>query len=568
MCQRCGRKPEAYSGRKYCYDCKRGNEGRPWPCRRCGSPDDFWAAGLCRRCHQYAPQLPEPCRDCYAWGARRTEKWLCKACLGWRHWQSRLGRCVNCRRELAVNEHSACRLCWTQAKRVQEPGVPIDVIIGNRNGQQLMLANMSSSKNGYRPHPRPPRPKCSGLADDAEVNDVDPAQMDLFTPRPFENSVRSYGFGDPPNEAIAERLDQLTTEHATRHGWSHYQVITASTALRVLLAMRGSSMPIQATEVTALIGLDLPARPVMDILREADLLDDDRAAPIQVYFEHRIHGLPEPMIHELRAWFTVQHHGSATPPRSKPRTFNTIKSRLHWALPILRGWARHGHRSLREITREDVLAVVPASGTPRAGIGGALRSIFTTLKAHKVTFINPTARMNMGNYTRPIPLPADTDQVRAVLNSGDLTSAALAAMVVFHGLLPAQLCALQCNDIHDGRLHLGNRVVPLADPVKQRLQRYLAYRDQRWPDSSNPHLFLHYLNAGSTRPTSSEWVNKRIGMSPMALRQDRIIDETIATSGDMRRVCDFFGVVMATAQHYSTVLNHPGLAEPHPHSQH
>jgi hypothetical protein len=46
----------------------------------------------------------------------------------------------------------------------------------------------------------------------------------------------------------------------------------------------------------------------------------------------------------------------------------------------------------------------------------------------------------------------------------------------------------------------------------------------------------------------------------LAVREDRIVDEALATGGDLRRICDLFGVTIATAEHYTTVLGHPGLA--------
>jgi len=49
-------------------------------------------------------------------------------------------------------------------------------------------------------------------------------------------------------------------------------------------------------------------------------------------------------------------------------------------------------------------------------------------------------------------------------------------------------------------------------------------------------------------------------MSGSAVRRDRIVDETIATGGDLRRVSDFFGVTVTTTEHYATVLGHPSLA--------
>jgi hypothetical protein len=34
----------------------------------------------------------------------------------------------------------------------------------------------------------------------------------------------------------------------------------------------------------------------------------------------------------------------------------------------------------------------------------------------------------------------------------------------------------------------------------------------------------------------------------------------IAAGGDLRRICAMLGVTIATAQHYTSVLSHPGLA--------
>ena len=77
----------------------------------------------------------------------------------------------------------------------------------------------------------------------------------------------------------------------------------------------------------------------------------------------------------------------------------------------------------------------------------------------------------------------------------------------------------------------------------------------------NPHFFVHYLTARNTAPVHRIWVNKRLGMSAFALRQDRILDEVVTTTGgDQRRICDFFGVTVATAEHYTWRLGHPGLS--------
>lgn len=98
-------------------------------------------------------------------------------------------------------------------------------------------------------------------------------------------------------------------------------------------------------------------------------------------------------------------HGSSTPPRRKPRHPRTAVAKLRWALPALQVWAAAGHEHLREVSREDVIAVLPASGTARHTMLQGLRSIFTVLKARKLVFVNPASRIPTGQLARRIPLP-------------------------------------------------------------------------------------------------------------------------------------------------------------------
>jgi integrase len=565
LCERCGTKPQGYHGRRWCYDCKRGSGGRPLPCRRCGSSDDYWTEGLCRRCHQFAPQRPESCRDCLAWGVWRTHKWLCGGCLSWRFLHPTTSTCRSCHAERSVNEHTVCRLCWKQTKLVQDRlrdghRGPLNIVDANRYGQQLFLANMASSKNGYRSRARRPEPPPTARPTAQRAEGENSGQLDLFTRDRVVDAARLHGFPDPPDIRLADLLDQAVRDHAARHGWHAKKIHAVRTAIRVLLGMRGqAATTIRTTDVARLPALDLPARPVLAVLRAAGLLEEDRPATIQVWVEQRLEDLPEPMASEVRTWFQVLHRGSSVPPRSRPRAPVTIKTRLMWSLPTLQLWAAAGHQSLREISRQDVLAALPASGTPRAQLGNGLRSIFGTLKAHKLVFVNPMSRVQIGSFERRVPLPADPARLRAALNSPDPPGAALAALIAFHGLRPLEVRDLKLTEVRDGRLHLSDRTLPLAQPVKVSIAAYLDYRHARWPNSINPHLFIHYLSAGSTLPVTRHWINDHLGMSAQAIRQDRIVDEAHATAGDLRRICDFFGVTMATAEHYAGSLNHAEL---------
>lgn len=561
MCEACGARPQAYHGRRFCYDCKPGSKGRPLPCRKCGSKKDYWAERLCSRCHQYAPQRPGSCRDCDAWGVTRTTKWLCGGCTAWRQVNHTSGACAGCGLERHLNRHLACRLCWRQTKLLRQPGQPLDVEGANRDGQQLFFANMHATNYLHR-QAHVPTESTSEVAPKPRSRAKPHHQLTL-RPVPILGVARKFGFADPPDRELAGRLDCLVVDHARGHGWSDGVIRKARVGMRVLLAMRDTDrVPVLATDVERLVPFGLPARSVRAVLDEAGLLDDDRTPALERWFDRQLVGLPATMAGEIRVWFDMLRNGSTSAPRRKPRSPGTIKTNLNWALPTLRAWAEDGHQSLREITRDDVLVALPARGTPRATVGHGLRSIFTTLKSRKVIFANPTARVDFGTFERRIPMPADLDALREILCSGDPSRAALGALAAFHGLRPAELRDLKLTDVHDGRAHLADRTVPLAPAVNERLASYLAYRHERWPSTANPHFFIHYLNAPTTAAVSRIWVNRRLGISAQAIRRDRMVDEAVATGGDVRQISDFFGVTVATATHYAEVADrHPRLSD-------
>jgi hypothetical protein len=558
MCQACGLKPQSYHGRRWCYDCKPGTNGRPLPCRRCGAAGNYWSQGLCRRCHLFAPQLPDSCGDCLAWGATRTLKWLCAACIGWRYLHPGSGECISCHRDLAINEHKACRLCWFQTVYQMQVGLPRDVLSANQRGQQLWFANMSNFHNGYRPHPRreysrredqihppgyDPRPDQSVDQQPGARPPRDPDQLDLFAYDRIEDPARRFGFGEPPSSRFAALLDQLALDHAERHGWTQGQTRRTRITLRVLQARhRVQGPPIKASEVLELKAHGLYVRLALAVLEDNDLLADDRVPPLHTWFARQIESLPEPMASEVRTWFDVLHEGSRTPPRSHPRHDVTIRTRTLWAMPTLRA----------------VLAVLPAQGTPRVKLGVALRSIFTTLKQHRVLFVNPMARMRIGNLERRVPMPVDTSHIRVAFNSHDPTTAAITALIGIHGLRPREACALLLVDVRDHRIVLPDRTILLAPATKARLDSYLAYRRQKWPGSINPHFLVHTRSATTLEQVRVPWLTDKLGIPANTLRQDRILAEVHA-GGDQRRICDFFGVTIATAEYYASTSNHPDL---------
>jgi integrase len=580
-CGSCGRRPIAHRHSRLCYDCQPAGPRTPPPCRRCGTSGDYYSAGLCGRCHQYAPQPPGACRDCHAWGVTRHTKWLCHGCASWRRTHPTVGVCRSCRRTLALDHTGVCRLCYRQtvlARRARRRHHPVDPVWANRHGQQLYLAHMlatdgqrhhptSRSQQPAQPEPRPRqrlRHRWAAASPSARslAYPVAHRQLLLFELPPDLSRVGRGGFPDPPDPWLAAWLEQLTWDHATRHGWSPGRRKTVRQAIRILLALQPTpGAPIRASEVARMTTIGLPVRPVLAILEEAGMLDDDRTPAIQRWFDRQVAELPAAMASELGVWFEVLLHGSHTPPRTRPRAEVTIRTQLSWAAPRLQAWAEAGHQSLREISRDDVLAALPAGGNPRATLGRALRSVFKVLKARKITFTNPTIRIKTGEPASRQPLPADLSVVREGLDSQDPARAALTALLAFHGLRSGQLCALRLTDLRDGRLHLGDHTILLAAPVRQRLAAWLDYRSKCWPNTANPHLFIHYRTATQTRPVGIHWLYLKLGSSVRVIREDRILNEAHANAGDLRRLCDLFGLSVKAASRYTATLDHPSLGD-------
>jgi hypothetical protein len=518
---------------------------------------DYYSAGLCGRCHRFAPQRVDGCLDCYAWGVIRRDSWLCQGCRGWRRRYRTKAACVTCGRSLHLNPAGVCRLCRRQGAMVRPRRGRLDVVAANHYGQQLFLADMFRHRPA-RPRPSPPRP----AARPRQLQPVTARQVVLFDLPHDLAARRASGFPTPPDPALAAFLDHAARDHAARHGWSITSTAEARRAIHILLGLQDTpGAPIAASEATQVARIGLAVQPVLDVLAAAGMLHDDRTPPITDWFSRQLVGLPEPMAAEVRTWFDVLHNGSAIPPRSRPRSPITIRVRLCWVLPTLHTWAAAGHKSLREISREQVLAALPRQGTPRATLGQGLRSLFATLKAHRVIFTNPTARVRTGKpQTRP-PLPLDPAVLREAVHDPQPPRAALAALVAFHGPRNGQLRDLRLTDVRDGRLHLGDRTILLATPVRQRLAAYLDYRTTRWPNTTNPHLFINLRTAVRDGRVSHHWINQTIGIPVQAIREDRILHEAHATGGDIRHLCDLFGLSVPGAQRYTTTLDHPDLCD-------
>lgn len=221
---------------------------------------------------------------------------------------------------------------------------------------------------------------------------------------------------------------------------------------------------INASDVLELPGLGGTAASTMEILAAADLLIDDRTTAVHRYFTEHAAGLPPQMRDQLCTWFEVMLGGSKNAPRRLPRHPQTAHLHILGMAPIWHMWANRGVQSLAEISREDVAAALPPSGANRCFAEQGLRGLFDILKARKQVFTNPARGLPATHSGSTIPLPLDTELIRAALNSDDPASALAVAPVAFHGLTGTQLQELALTDMRDGRLTIDDRTIPSPAP--------------------------------------------------------------------------------------------------------
>jgi hypothetical protein len=385
-------------------------------------------------------------------------------------------------------------------------------------------------------------------------------QLSLFEVEPDAATVRARALS-ADSDSI-RHCSAVARDHAERHGWSNRQANTVINSLRILHVLADTpGARITAGEVQKLCRYGGTIESTIDVLRAADVLDDDRAPRLQQYYNEKAAGLPEPMRAQLDLWLEVMCEGSTRPPRRRPRDPQTVHMQILAIAPMVHAWAAAGHRSLAEITPEQARAAPPSGGSLRPLAEGGLRSLFGVLKGRNLVFTDPTRGMAMTPVSATIPMPLDTAVIRAGLNNPDPAVALVVALVAFHALTLRQLQRLRITDVVDGRLSLSGREIPLAAPVLTRLRAWLDHRARTWPGSINLHLLIGRRSAPRLGPASTQYLWRATDVRPRALREDRILHEIHACGGDVRRICDLFGLSVDAATRYASTLAHPDLED-------
>jgi hypothetical protein len=462
-----------------------------------------------------------------------------------------------------------CRLCLENARFEQTPGRAPDIAGANRHSQQLFFANMLFKRRATQlPEYVTWTPRWSlknknqlphqpGTRFDDEAAE----QLVVFDMAPDAAVLRQRILVEDSD--LTRYCAAILADHARRYGWSVRQRNAVMQTLRMLQTVRPTpTAKVRASDVVALRRYDGTISSTIDVLAEAGLLIEDVPTRVEKYFAAKFidsGALPTSMRQHLELWLQIMLGGSRHAPRQLPRDPATVEVHIRGIAPIVQAWAETGYQSFAELTHADVVAALPAKQTDRHFAELGLKSLFKVLKGRKLVFTNPTRGLKPTPVATNIPLAVDPALIRAELNSANPATALAVALVAFHALSLNQLRHLLLTDIVDGRLRVGKRDIPLAAPARTRLAAWLDHRNRTWPNSANPHLLINRRTAPRLVPAGPNYPWLGSTLRAQALREDRILHEIHATGGDVRRLCDLFGLSVSGAIRYLGTVEHPDL---------
>ncbi len=506
-----------------------------------------------RRRGRRAPRPADSCRQCLAWGHHGG---CCRACENFTAAYP-TGACGTCGRVVPVKA-GVCRLCHKQATLVAGPHnkTRVDLSVAARTGQQLFFADTARAVSLARGRPVPPQ-RVSPSQPRPVLRVVAPAgwQPPLFELPPDLRRVSSL---DPPHDpGLAAVMLARAQAMAELRGWNARTLGQVRRGLRILAAAHPRGEPIKATTVQQLTAMRLSALRVHEVLADLGLVVEDRPDSLDAFLDRQLDPLPAPIRAEVDAWLDVQRHGDS---RRRARARSTVTTRVYLILPFLIQCADR-YATLRQVTRDDITTWL-ADHTSRAQAASALRSLFGVLKQKKMVFADPTRSVHTGRIvaTIPTPIPADDRQTTADATRENTILRVIVALAGVHALQPHQIRALQLSDIDlpNRRLRTNDSDRPLDEHTAAAVNEYLTYRRARWPRTANPHLLVTRRSAHGTEPVSRYWLIKQLRGLPVTaqrMREDRVIEEGVATRADPLHLAAVFDVSVGTALRYATAAN-------------
>lgn len=225
--------------------------------------------------------------------------------------------------------------------------------------------------------------------------------------------------------------------------------------------------------------------------------------------------------------------------------------------PVLAAWSAD-HHHLREITRNDVLAVLDDHhGHARSNLLVGLRSLFAHCQRRKTIFRNPTARINVGEHPYRLLPPLRPDEVDQTLTAATTPATRLlVTLAAVYRTRPGAARALRLDDVDLGnrRLRITGADRPIDEFTHQVLTAWLEHQRDRRPDAANPHLLINQQTATQAGPVNNVWARKPLREQTTTLerlRQDRRLEEALASGADPLHLAAVFDLDPKTALRYT-----------------
>jgi hypothetical protein len=487
-----------------------------------------------------------------AWGLL-TER-LCKACRSFSNTHP-AGICSTCRRELPL-DGTVCRPCRKQASLVAGPGskTALDLTAAAITGHQLFLAGTFRRPN--RPGPRPARtaPQAASWRP-PPARASQPHWIQAMLCDPPRDLTRVSSHHPPAGSGLAGTLLACAQRTAELRGWSPRTLSLASSGLRILAAVHDPGEPVRASTVQQLQARNIPARHVIDVLDQAGALLDDRPDSLTAWLEEQISGFPSQIRAELEVWIDVLRSGGT---RRTPRARSTIVTSFSTIRPFLASVCGR-YATLRQVTRQDITSWIAARpGRSRARDASTLRTLFRVLKSERLIFADPARGIRSGRNYSSIPIPARAPDLTAVSEAirGNPALRVVVALTAVHAFQPGAVRRMRLDqvDLADRRLDPGGLNRPLDEFTAAAARDYLAFRRQRWPRTTNPHLLVNNHSAHTTATVSESWMAKLFCGLPLTaaqLREDRILEEARCGRADPLHLAAVFGFTPRTGLRYT-----------------
>jgi integrase len=506
------------------------------------------------------------CADCLAWGVLNNGR-RCSSCSVWRHKHPGEAGCAGCGRILAVKD-GCCRLCWQQARYQSRlaGGLPRGAVSVLEDGGRLPWHQLFFDRMQLRrPHGRVRQHDRRGAPAKPPPAPAGRPAFRWVQPRLFEAWRDFTRFDedaavDLGNPWLAWGL-YLAWQRGEARGWRRGLRFAVRRALIIVLSRHEPGDTVRYSEIIPLQqALDLRAGRTAEVLKEMGVLADDRRPSFEDWLERKLDGLAPGIRADTGAWLRTMRDGG---PRSRPRAMATAWNHMYYVRPALLEWSsRHDH--LREVTRDDVLAVLgELHGSRRSNVLVALRSLFAFCKKQKTIFRSPVQGIRVGERTWGIIQPLSQDEVDQAAEAAATPDARLLVVLAsMHAARVKAIREIRLDDVDLGnrRIVIGGRSRPLDDLTRQVLLEWLAHRGDRWPSTANPYLLVSQQSANGTGPVSRSYFATTELRGKAAtlerLRVDRQLQEALARGPDPLHLASMFGLDPKTAIRYAENARH------------